>query len=147
LIQQDRPIPQPLIDLMMSRRSAIEGTQASHQLFIGERLDQIVVSPRVEPGDSIRRAVSRSQHQDGEALAGPAETSRHLDARDVGQSEVEDHRLYANPRHDDLDGIEPVIGHLDDMAVALEHPPQRAAEAGVILNHQQAHRPSLRRDL
>ena len=131
---------------MMSRRSAIEGAQPSHQLFIGERLDQVVVGPGVEPGDAIRHPVSRGQHQDREALAGPAEASRHLDARDVGQSEVEDHRLDADPRLDDLDGIEPVSGHLDDVAITLEHPPQRAAEASVVLDHQQAHRPSLRRD-
>jgi hypothetical protein len=37
-----------------------------------------------------------------------------------------------------------VVGHLHDVTIVLQHPAQGAAEASVILHHQQAHRRSLR---
>ena len=139
------PFGELLVDLVMARRASVEGAQPRHELLVGERLDQVVVGAGVEPAPRDRPSRrGRSASGSGRRCPAAAEAPRYLDPGDVGQSDVEDHGLDPDPRCDDLDGIEPMLGHLDDVAVALQHPAQGAAEASVILDHQQAHRPSLR---
>jgi hypothetical protein len=58
-----------------------------------ERLGQIVVRARVEPRHLLAPGPARGQDQDGSSLAVAAPALQHRDAVDLGQAQVEDHRV------------------------------------------------------
>lgn len=77
----------------MSGRAAQKRPQPRQQLLGVERLGQVVVGAGVEPGDLFAPGAARGQdqHRHGHALAPPALQHRH--AVDLGQAEIQDHRV------------------------------------------------------
>ena len=70
--------------------AAGEGPQAREQLLEVERLDQVVVSARVEPGDSVVHGVACGQHQDGRAEVIGAQFAADREAVPRREHHVED---------------------------------------------------------
>ena len=58
------------------------------ELVVRERLDEIVVGARIEPGDAIGDGVARGEHQDGQ-IRSVAQSPADLHAVDAGEHDVE----------------------------------------------------------
>lgn len=72
--------------------TAQQRSQAGQQLFDGERLGQIVVGARVQPGHAVADGVARSNHQDRHATARP-NPARELEAIHALQDQVEEREV------------------------------------------------------
>ena len=130
-LERDRPL---------AGAAPYESPQAREELRERERLREVVVRARVEPGDAILDAVARGQHQHRRPDALLANPPADLDPVEPGQHQVEDdrvvlgrgrhpHRVVAGPR--DVDGV----------ALLDEASPQEGRHLELVLDDQDAHAP------
>src|SRR5262245_44921416 len=133
-------------DLQDRRRPAGTGgsprecPQPRRQLLVGERLDQVIVGARVEAAHPVVDRVAGGQHQDRQLGPLPPEATSHLEARHVGQPDVENDRLDPGTVFGDRQAGLAVRSNVDDVAVLLEEPPECPAEALVVLDDEEMHR-------
>jgi len=73
--------------------AAQQRAQPREQLLERERLHQVVVGARVQPGDAVAHLVARGEHQDRRLGACAAQPPAGLDAVDVGHQHVEHDRV------------------------------------------------------
>jgi hypothetical protein len=69
-------------------RSPQVGTKASDQLL--KREDEVVVGPRLEPGDTVGNGVARRQHQDRDTVPGCPDRAADVDAFTSRHEHVQD---------------------------------------------------------
>ena len=126
-----------LLDLRHRVRAAAaqDIVDAQDQLARIERLRQIVVGARLEPGNAALRLRKRRQHEDGQTSLG-AQRSRQVDAvltrhHDVEHDEVELQAGEPAPR------FGRGAGDGDAKAVLGKILLQQIADAGVVVDHQE----------
>ena len=85
--------------LRAGRVAAQQCAQAGAQLGERERLDQVVVGARVQPGDAVIYQVAGGEHQDRRPVAAGAQPPAHLEAVRLGHGHVEHHRVDARRCH------------------------------------------------
>src|SRR4051812_16455394 len=139
LVEHDRPGDELWLGASRSRAAAAERAQSGRELLVGERLDEVVVRAGIEPGDPVADRVAGGEHQDRDIGPGRADAPRDLEPGDVRQADVEDDDLDAGRRLRDVKAVKAGRCRLDDVAVLLEEPPQKADEARVVLDDEQMH--------
>ena len=85
-----------LENLGLCRRSggtAGEGVDTGEQLAYRERFGQIVVGTRGEAGDLVILRATGREHQNWQERARLPQTSADLDAVEIGQHEIEEHKV------------------------------------------------------
>ena len=110
------------------------GAHAGHQFPQPVGLGDIVVGAYLEPDDRVDLGGLRRHHHDRHTGA-VADLPAHVDARQAGQHDVEEHKVRA-AGIEDLEGLEAVAGHLDPEPLALEPDDQRLHEGLLVLDHQ-----------
>src|SRR6185369_1265565 len=116
-----------------------EGSQASRQLVVGERLDEVVVRSRIEADDTVADGVAGRQHEDREIAPLRPDPACDLEAGDVRQADIEDDDVDAVLTEGDLEAGFAVGRALDVVAVLFEEPGERSAEALVVLDEEDFH--------
>ena len=122
----------------ISRRAANECAQACDQLLGLERLGEVIVGAGVEPCDLVRPAVACGQHQHRHLAAFLAPAVEHGEPVDLGQAEIEDHRVVILGRAEVM-AVLAVGGEVDRIAGALERRAQLPPEVGFVFDDQNAH--------
>ena len=122
----------------IARRAADQRAQAGDQLLGLERLGEIIVGAGIEPRDLVRPAVARGQHQHRHLAAFLAPAVEHGEPVDLGQAEIEDHRVIAFGRAEIM-AVLAVGGEVDGIARAFERRAQLPAEIGFVFDDQDAH--------
>ena len=116
-------------------RDAAQGRAHTREQLLGvERLRDVVVGAGVEGPDLLRLLMVRGEDDDrhrGER----ADAAQHLEAVDIGESEVEDDEVGRAARSDDdrfLAGGD--VEHLE--VAAAHHRAQRAPQRGIVFDEQ-----------
>jgi D-alanyl-D-alanine carboxypeptidase/D-alanyl-D-alanine-endopeptidase (penicillin-binding protein 4) len=133
------PAPGAALRVGARLRAAAKRPQPGRDLLVGERLDHVVVGARIETGDPVGHRVPGREHQDRGVNPVAPQPAGDLDARYVGQPDVQDHDVQALDRRRQLQARLPVGGVLDDVAVLGEQAGQRASEPRVVLDQEQVH--------
>ena len=124
--------------VVLGLASAPDGTQACVQLLEGERLDQVVIGTRFEPGDPLGHGTPRGQHQDRHVVALATELLAHLGAAHPGQHQVEHDRVDVS-----LTGGEqatgPVVGAGGADVVLPEVAGDELDHAWLVVDHDYVH--------
>ena len=81
------------LEVTLAARAAKQRADPRVKLVDVERLGEVVVGARIEPVDPVRDGIARGQHQDRKAVALAAEQAADLEPVDVGQPDVEHHRI------------------------------------------------------
>ena len=117
--------------------TAHQRLKARQQLGQGERLDQIVVGPRLEAGQTVAQGVRRRQHEHRQAgcPAVPAQPTAKLQTSQAGQAEIQDHRGMPPGQHP-VKGQGPVRRIIDEPTVELEVVLEVACEIQIVLDQQ-----------
>jgi len=102
--------------------------------LIGERLDQVVIGPRVEASHALLGAAERREQEDGHR-AGGAQALAHRDAVEARQHDVEDNEV-ERPLLSSAEGLVAVPGDLDVVRLRGQDTIQRRGEARVVLHDQ-----------
>ena len=116
-----------------------EGPQARGKLVVGERLDEVVVGPGVEPDDAVVDGVAGGQHQDREVASLAPDPAGDFEPGDVRQADVEDDDVDPVLAEGDVEAGLAVGGDLDVVAVLLEQAGERSTEALVVLDEEDLH--------
>ena len=119
--------------------AAQQRAQPGLQLAQGERLDQVVVGARVEPGDAVVDRVARREHEDGGAVAGRAQPAAHLEPVDARHRHVEHDRVDV-VADEVVERRAAVLGHVHVVAVERQRALQRLAHGRLVVDHQHLHR-------
>ena len=101
----------------------------------GERLDQVVVGPTIQPGDPILDVVEGREHQDGPGVPDPAKGRAGVEAVESGQDHVEDDEVIGIG----LGPLECVAAIADDiggMAIAHQDALDRVGDRNLVLDDQ-----------
>jgi hypothetical protein len=122
----------------IAARPADQRAQAGDQLFGLERLGEIIVGTRIEPGHLVRPAVARGQHQHREIALFLAPAIQHGQAIDFGQAEVEDDRVIGLVRSQIM-AVFAIGRKIDGIADAFERCLELATERGFVFDDQNAH--------
>src|SRR2546428_794141 len=69
-----------------------------HELPEGERFRQVVIGAGLEPAHPVVQGIERRQHQDRRGDAAAAQLAAQVEARAVGQADVQDDRIVAAER-------------------------------------------------
>ena len=126
------------------RRAPCERPEPRRDLLVGERLDDVVVGAGVEPGDPVRDAVPRGEHQDRDAAASGAHPPGDLEPVDVGQADIEDQRIEAAAGLDELERLAATDREVDDVAFLGQEPLEEPTQPRVVLDDEHVHVPVLR---
>ncbi len=119
---------------------AQQGPQPGQQLLEGEGLDQVVVGPGVEAGHPVGDGVAGGQDEDGQVVTGGPQLAAHLEPTHLGHDDVEHHGI-GSLRRDQPQGLGAVTRLGDLVALEGQRPTDGLAHAGVVVHHQDAHRP------
>ena len=113
------------------------GPHPGEQLLHGERLDQVVVRPRVQAGDPVLHRVAGGEHEHRDALpvGTAAQATAEIEAVPAGEHEVEHDQVGTGPG-EALGGGVGVAGRLHLVPDPLQRHAQGAAQATVVLHHQ-----------
>src|SRR5215211_672528 len=116
------------------RPAAQERPQPSQQLLALERLDEVVVGPRVEPLDPRVDRVARGEYEDRHVAVLP-QPATYLHAVQPRQPQVEHHGV----RLEDTGLLErdlAVVGHAHLVALLVERAPEDARDVDVVLDYE-----------
>ena len=111
--------------------------QARLQLLERERLDEVVVGARVEPGDPVVDRVAGGEHQHRRAVAGVAQAAADLQAVDPGHRDVEHDRVVAHLGHA-VERLAAVGRQFDVVAVQAQCAVERGPHRGLVVDDQHA---------
>jgi len=114
-----------------------QGPQACRQLFEGEWLDQVVVGPRIEPTDPIRRRVACREHEQRRRLPVTTRPRHDVDPLGAGHPPV-DHGDVVVVELQLVDRIVAALDGIDVVAVVLEPEDEDFAQAGIVLGDEHA---------
>ena len=120
------------------RRPPQERAHACEQLVERERLRDVVVGARVEPGDTVVHLVARGQHQHGHAVPAAPHAAGDLEPVQSRHQDVEDHHIRLAV-HDPREPVGPVDGEIDLVALELQRPPEGVAHGAFVVDHEDPH--------
>ena len=113
-----------------------QGPDASRQLLRGERLGEVVVGARLEPGDDVVGVVAGGDHHDRH-VAVTAQRAAQLEAVDARQHDVDQHHV-GQRAVEQVDRVLAAAGLVDGPALVLERQLHRRADALVVFDGQDA---------
>src|SRR6478672_462620 len=100
-----------------------------------ERLGDVVVAAGVEAEHDVDLAVSRGEDHDRHVRVGPTDPAAHLDAVEIGQSEVEQHEL--GPVADrELERVGTGRRPEDLESLGAQRTGERPPDRGIVLDHE-----------
>jgi hypothetical protein len=117
-----------------ARRISARRRAISSSVWNGE----VVVGAGVEPGDLVRPAIARGQHQHRKGAPFLAPHAEHGEAVDLRQAKIENHGIVVLGRAEEV-AVLPVGGQVDGIAGLLQRRFELPAEGGFILDDQDAH--------
>jgi hypothetical protein len=120
--------------------AAAESAKTGTELGIGEGLDEVVISTRVEACHSVSDGIARGEHEDRQAEPFGPEGAADLQSVDVGEADVEDDDVQPVGAHGQLEAFVTSHGEFHHVVVFDEESGQRAGKANVVLDHQKMHR-------
>ena len=127
-----------------ARLAAQQRPDAGLELGDLEGLDHVVVGPQVQASDAfLGRAAGGQDHHRGRVAAG-AHAAQHLQPVHLWQVQVQDHQVEPFRRDQRL-GRGAVIDVIDGMPRTGQKLHQPVGQRRVVLDQQNAHRPSPRR--
>ena len=122
--------------------AAYEGSDARDQHGERERLGDVVVSASLERLDLVLVAISGRQHEDRRPVVLGAQCRTHLPAAHAGHHQVEhDGVVRVLARHPEP--VDAVVGHVDRESFGHETTSNSFGEGDLVVDDQDAHRPSL----
>jgi hypothetical protein len=124
--------------LALPARSPQQRPQAREQLLERERLGQVVVGARLQPGDAVPDALARREHEHRRAVAGVSHAPADLEAVQAGHEDVEQHRVGGRGRLR-ADGLAPVLRQRDVEALDPEDALQHLTHGRLVVDDQDAH--------
>ncbi len=122
-----------------SRRK--QSAQASEKLRERERLRQVVVRARVQPGDPAVDLGACGEHQHRDLVPGASQASAHFEPVGARHEDVEDDRVRLRVELEPPKRLLTVLGELDAVALELERPPQGVAHRALVVDDQDVHEP------
>ncbi len=120
-------------------RAPSERSEPRRNLLVGERLDDVVVGAGIEPGDPVRDAVPRREHQDRDAAAAGPHPPGDLEPVDVGQADIEDQGIEAATRLDELERLATADREIDDVAFLGQESLEEPTQPGIVLDDEHVH--------
>ena len=125
---------------VVAARPSQECPEPRKELGESERLGEVVVRARVEPGDAAVHLRTRGQHQHGYGIAGAAEPATYLEPVDTGHEDVEDQRIGAlRSLGDHRERRFTIGGELDVIPLELERALKRLADRPLVVHDKDAH--------
>ncbi len=122
-------------------RAAQRGAHPGQQLVHAERLGHVVVGAGIQSGHFLGLFGTGGQHDDRDGRPA-AQPTNHVDAVDVRQTEVDDNQIRL-PLGGEVQAGTTILGDLNVVAARLEVHPQRAAELGLVVDHQHGVHPAI----
>ncbi len=118
--------------------TAGQGADTGREFEEAEGLDQVVVSPHVQPTYTVADLVARGEHEDRSPDLGITQLPTELESVEPGQHDVEDDRpvweLLGHPQP-----VRTVVGHIDGVTLFLEAPLEQVRHPLVVFDHQDSH--------
>ncbi|MNL16669.1 hypothetical protein D3C87_1377210 [compost metagenome] len=109
------------------------------QLGQRERLDQIIVRPRVKPGQPVVQGVARRHHDDGRTASRlGAQAAAKLVAVQARQHQVQHDQVEAARRGHGVAAL-PVFRAIDDIATARQVMSDVGKDVGIVFDDENAH--------
>ena len=118
--------------------AAQQRAQPGDQLVEGERLDEVVVSARLEARHPVRHRVARGEHQDRGPVALLAKAPAHLDPVEIRHQHVQHHDVRA-ARADAGQGLEAPARQVHVVALEHERPAEGLADRILVVCNQHSH--------
>ena len=128
---------------ILRRGPAQQRPQPREQLLEGERLGQVVVGARVEPGDPVGDGLARGEDEHRQVVPGAAQPPAHLEPVEPRHHDVEDEGVGAVTAGDRVQGLLAVGGELDLVPVERQGPAQGVAHGPVVVDDEDPHARSL----
>src|SRR4051812_45767005 len=130
LVERDRAGDELRIRPPRTRRASRQRAESGRQLLECERLHEIVVGPRVKTVHAVADGVPRGEHQDRLLAPALADAAGDLQARDVGQTDVEDDRFDTAAVLDNPQRPLPVLGGRGGKGIFPEPGVEGAGQTG-----------------
>ena len=111
---------------------------AGDQFVLVERLGHVVVGAEAKPADLVLDAGEASEDENGCLHLGDAQRAQHLEARHVGQVQVEQDNVVI-VMLSEIDTLFAEVRRIDVEALGFEHQFDRLRDGAVIFNQQNAH--------
>jgi hypothetical protein len=123
---------------LADRRPALQGPEPGEELTEVERLDQVVVGPRVQAGDPVRGGVPGRQHEHRRRSTAAAQLANQVQAGHPGHAPVEHgHLVLVEPQ---VRGRGLAVGHqIHHVALLPEPAGQHLGQALVVLGDKHPH--------
>jgi hypothetical protein len=119
--------------------AAQKSAQTSEELVECERLDEIVVGPRVETVDLVLDGIARRQHQNRNTAAQPDRPAG-LPAVEPRHQNVQDDRIRGRALvAEETECLDPVRSERDLVAFETERAPERFAERSIVVDYENSH--------
>ena len=130
------------------RRPSEQRAKSCKQLRKRERLREVVVGSRIEPGDAVVDLCTRGQHQHRNGIPTGTKSSAHLETVDSWHEDVEDDGVSLRGATETFERRLAVSGELDLVPLEVEGTLQRLADSAFVIDDQDLHGPhcALRRE-
>ena len=126
-----------LVGVLGLHRAAHQRPQPRQQLGQRERLGEVVVGPGVQPLDPVADGVAGGEDEDRHVVPGGPQRAGRLEAVEPRHHHVHHDRVGPGAG-DAREGLRPVAGERDVVAVELEGPSQRVADGPVVVDDEHA---------
>ena len=123
------------------RRPSEQRAEPCKQLRERERLREVVVGSRIEPGDAAVDLRARRQHQHRNGIASGTKPSAHLETVDARHEDVENDGVGLRGGTETLERRLAVGGELDLVPLEVEGALQRLANSAFVIDDQDLHGP------
>lgn len=110
------------------------GSDTSHEFLGLEGFGDVVVGPRLQPGDDVCSLRTSGEHDDRYS-AGASNVSTHLDSVAAGQHEVEQDEVGAKSGAG-VDGVGTVVAPVGEVSLPLQNDLHHLGEGGVIVDDE-----------
>jgi hypothetical protein len=111
-------------------------TYPREELVVCEWLNEIVVGPRIKPGDAVGNGVARGEHQDRQ-IRSVSQAPADLHSVDPREHDVEDDEI-RRPIARGNKRAWTIRRGVHGVALVDQSPPQRRCEASVVVDHEDA---------
>ena len=123
------------------RRPSEQRAQSRKELRERERLREVVVRSRVEPGDAAVDLRARGQHQHRNSIASGTKPPAHLETVDARHEDIEDDGVGLRRGTETVERGLAVGSELDLVPLEVERTLQRLANSTFVIDDQDLHGP------
>ena len=125
--------------LTLTRATPEEGADAGEELLEGERLDEIVVGPEIQPGHLVSHGVPGGEHEDRRSDAAFARGPEDPEAVAARQQDVEHDQVVGLTLEEQVERNDAIGSGLHRVPLFLEPLPDEARDLPVVLDDKNAH--------